>query len=345
MKFIHSSSGDRITKENFVPPKLTRNGAWEQHDFNLDGGFYLSKADEEDSSMWLKFREKRIKYPAPKTCFIETSKKIREVKFDESFDDSWVDKNKHFYDVDFEKHKIYVVDSIEDIRSFFIKYGNFSQKIYLPLHLTRDMPIENYKILLVYLRKMDLIESFLETMDEENKSKIGDTSKIDTLKARRNFHNLPYINIRKKKIIIPKKGINFEFLVDLIRTKEYYENMITKNIDIPTLRSEIRTTFEGIDFIKLNKEGYNGVYYGTNVVRFLEDEEIELIYAEKLKLHSERKYHGISDDMYMKDIDIGDFPRILPDIKDEELVSFKKKIEFYFKWLGSDTLLLWNWVF
>ena len=75
-----------------------------------------------------------------------------------------MDKNKYFYDVDFEKHKIYVIDSVEDIRSFFMKYGNFSQSVSLHRHFGHEHMGENSEVYLKYLRKMELIENFLENL-------------------------------------------------------------------------------------------------------------------------------------------------------------------------------------
>jgi hypothetical protein len=83
------------------------------HDFNLWGGFYLAKADEDDESMWYKTR------------------KILEKRGYEKEDgpDPWLTGTRHYFDVEFEKHSIYVVDSVEDLITFFSKYGRYDQLV------------------------------------------------------------------------------------------------------------------------------------------------------------------------------------------------------------------------
>jgi hypothetical protein len=66
----------------------------------------------------------------------------------------------------------------------------------------------------------------------------------------------------KNKIIIPEKGLTHNFLLDVIRTKKYYDNLIGDRED---LVNKIKICADTFNFYKMNLDGYKGIYYTENV--------------------------------------------------------------------------------
>jgi hypothetical protein len=342
-RFLHASIGSRIEKDSFIRPELDYIGLG---DFNLPGGFYLSMATDDDSSMWLELREKMKTYSPPKTYFLRQGgkkKKIVEEDYNSREyldDDPWLGKNKHFYEVDFEEHKIYVIDSVEDIHKFFTEYGGYDFDLY-----TGNRKIDDKKdFLLGQLRKLESLEKFIENLDNCYKEKLKNTDMINTLKARRNFRNLSYVKI-KNDIVVPKKKFRTEFLVDLIRTEEHLKRSIEKYITIKELRESMKISLKTVNYKKLNSDGYNGVYYTKNLIQFLPEDEIKKFHSEMMEKYARKESASIHIPDMMKKTDIGTLPKIHPDMSDKRSDIAKSDIEFYLRWLGSDTLIIWNWIF
>ncbi len=332
MRFLHVTTHPKgVNKKKFKNPRIHSFGGLYQHDFNMDGAFYLSKADENDSSMWLKYRELLKKYPNP-PYYKYDKKKNEYIKLESNNsdnEDQWLNGKKQFFDVDFKKHNIYVVDNPNDLKDFFVKYGYFVER-------GRSDVDKRLK----YFRKLKIINNFIDNLDNDNKSKIINTEKINNIKNIRNTRNMPYVDFRKNNVVIPKnKNISFEFLVDVIRTKEFFEKEVG---DIMELRNNIYTYIRGINFPKMVKDGYNGIYYTTNLIKFISEEKINKIYKSDYDPATEEPFRHSN---LFEPVDIGDFPNVLGNASENDLIDIKKSIEGYVKWLGSDTLILWKWVF
>ena len=136
---------------------------------------------------------------------------------------------------------------------------------------------------------------------------------------------MPLIKLRNNSVIIPKKGITFEFLIDVARTIEHNDSIVGDFYELTTW-----TTIRGIDFKKMVKDGYNGVYYGRG------------LFKPNTEPFDEKEPHMYR---YLAKPDIGEFPDIIGDTTGEDLKEMKASIEYYIKWLGSDSLMIWNWIF
>lgn len=191
MKFLHISSDSLVTKESFKPPSIHKQGCTEMHSFNLFGGLYLSKVDDDNESMWLKHRV--------------------DIMTSSGEPDLWVVGRKQYFDIDLIKDKIYLVDTHNDLITFFSRYGCFNQYI----------------------------------------DRLGN----------------------------------------------------------------LRTEITAIDYPLLVEHGYNGVYYSDSLIKNRED------------------------------IPTIPFPDILGDSCSDDLYSIHNSILYYLKWLGSDTMILWKWIF
>ena len=85
-----------------------------------------------------------------------------------------------------------------------------------------------------------------------------------------------------------------------------------------------------IDFPLMVADGYNGLYYSRNLVR------------QNTEPFDDTIKHGYN---CVAKIDIGEMPDLLGDTSAEDLLVMKQEIEDYIRWLGSDTLILWEWIF
>jgi hypothetical protein len=301
MRFLHISKEGGVTKETFEPPVLSKKENLIMHSYNLLGGFYLAKADEHGDSMWFKARQRM-------------SEK----------DDPWLVGTRHYYDVDFEKHRIYNIDSVEDLITFFARYGCIEQRLchnhirYSHKISTEDwmkaekklkaqdrLRIKRYKLLHV-------LNAFLDTIDTNMC-----TPSFEAVKEQRTLRNMPLVTFSNGQIVQPKK-ITFRFLVDVVRTKEAFEAYVG-DFDPST----IITRLDAINYPLLRKDGYNGIYYSTNIVKFAEDMSKTIIAAP----------------------DIPSFPDIVGYTSKEDLELIERNIKCYIQWLLTDTLILWKWVF
>jgi hypothetical protein len=88
------------------------------------------------------------------------------------------------------------------------------------------------------------------------------------------------------------------------------------------------------------KDGYNGLYYSTNIVKFANDEQLAKIYDEDTSPNHELRHWQ----KLLQQPDIGDMPNFIPFCSKEDMDDSKKTIEQYIQWIGSDTLILWKWI-
>ncbi len=296
------------------------------HDFNLWGAFYLAKADEEGESMWFKTRQ------------ILEKRGYKDDDWDGP--DPWLTGTRQYFDVDVEKHRIYKVDSVEDLISFFRVYGHYDQLVCpKEYHAAWAYYYDKYgkkakdtteifklaeaakkqdRLRIKRHRLLKIINAFLE----ENHTPVIYSSHFAAVKQHRTTRNMPLVKFFNGQIVRPQK-ITFRFLVDLVRTKEAYEAFVG---DLNT--EEIETTLISINYPLLKKHGYNGVYYSTNIIRFADT------------VNTDEKYKNI-----IAPPDLTSFLDPIGYTSQKDLECIASNIRSYIQWLWSDTLILWNWVF
>ena len=317
MKFMHISSelDFDLNKDTFKVPYLS-NHSYGWHCFNLNNALYLAnvyKKDNKDTCMWLERDDYFYKY-------------VKDFKTNLVYQNG----KKFYFDVDFEKDKIYVIDTTNDLIKFIINYSYFVQEL--------DKPIDNEAKMLDIMRKNFVIDKFIFDLDENNKKRINSNNVTQAIK-RRNLRNLPFITIKKNKVVIPKKGITFEFLVDVLRTKEYYTTYIGN-----TSYENIGTCIQSIKYTKLVKEGYSGIYYSSNLVKFKSHEEIKksLEYYEKNNLVLDKDYDQFN--LIYEAPDLSNLPNFIPLCSEKDRLNIIKDFQEYIQWLSTDTLMLWKWI-
>lgn len=304
-----------LNKDTFKVPYIS-NHSYGEHNFNLGNALYLARVYEKDgneTSMWLERYDYFYKY-------------IKDFEPNHKY----LNGNKFYFDVDFNKDKIYVIDTIDDYINFIVKYSYYSQQL--------DNYIDDEDKILNIMRKKDVLDKFIFNLDNNNKKRMNSNNVTQAIKNR-NLRNLPFIKIKNNSVIIPKKGITFEFLVDVLRTKEYYTNYIGN-----TSYKDISTTIHSIKYSKLVKEGYNGVYYTSNLVKFKSHEDIKksLEYYEANNLIFDKDYDKFK--LIYEKPDLLKLPNFIPLCSEEDRLHIIKDFEYYIQWLCTDTLILWKWL-
>jgi hypothetical protein len=325
-RFLHvSTNGVTITKDTFKKPKSIKS-AHQTSSLNAAGALYLSRVDDgnSDSSMWLRYLQLKM----------ETEQLVKR-SGDDLKPDDWLvpDTAKTFIDIDFKEQKIYVVDTPDDLKTLFVKYGIYEQKA----KWSRGGDSETYRRDNLRVQKMlelHIITEFLETkiLEDRHRQFLANPDKLAKLIATRTIRNMPLVRIKASQVVIPKKGITTEFLVDLIRTRISYEKLIDDPSDL-----QITTSIKTLDFNRMLADGYNGIYYSTNIVRFNDK-----VY-DGIELDRKSRPRFINWQGYIAKPDIGKIPDFMPFLTDEDKTEIKDEIEDYITWLGSDTLILWNW--
>jgi len=317
MRFLHiaTTKEDKphvpLSKETFRRPHINKDGAMYMHGFNMDNALYLSQAYPNGESDWLISRRWH------ETNFVPSRSRP-------TFEDSWIPSpHRYYFDVDFKEHHIYVINTPEELLNFYIKYCGFSQR---PINgpTERTCSPENKRRYRLYKMNKILID-FITNLSPSNRAKLDDITTVIHIKDIRNRRNMQLIKLRKMKVDIPRKGINLEFLVDIIRTIEFNEIIVGDPSNIYT-----QTYIMHIDFPRMVADGYNGLYYSRNLVR------------QNTEPFDDTIKHGYN---CVAKIDIGEMPDLLGDTSAEDLLEMKREIEDYIRWLGSDTLILWEWIF
>lgn len=351
--FLHISSNNTIiTETTFIKPKLKQ--GYKQHSFNVDGVLYLSKVDDDDpkSSMWIR-RLKLLELannteqntnpgssPSPSPKF-KPNKTINSK--------NWSNSTWNYYSLDIASD-IYVVDTPDALKQLFVDYGKYDQYVeniqcersdyrtysqYIKAIEYNKSVYDNDVLKLTTKRNLIILDEFIAKLDILHRSILitGNLKAIhnfEKLIISRNIRNMPLVTIRKNKIVVPTRGITYEFLVDIIRTKQKWEHFVqdfSNLYDITLLRS--------LDHRKLMRDGYNGIYYSTNLVKFS-----NLATTDTTKLITTNKT-GFSN--LIEHVDIGELPDFLPFCNKFDYDRIKTEIEAYVQWLESDTLMLWNW--
>jgi hypothetical protein len=160
----------------------------------------------------------------------------------------WQSGYKHIYDVNM--GKILIINSEYDIITFFSKYG-------IPCYEKR----ENSTIKELE-KEIIIILKFLETLNAENKEIIKNQPEIILTHINSDTFKFKDVDIKNDMIVIPKKGINITFICSVfIKLKKLYDK-------IGELY-RFETFWEGyqkLDYIKMRKDGYGGVYYTKKII-------------------------------------------------------------------------------
>jgi hypothetical protein len=192
----------------------------------------------------------------------------------------WLDKHFHYYDIDFEKHNILVIDNKEQLINFFELYGDgkigdMPKPIYMRCYslMTKEETIIynikekeklQKKLLFLkkyfdkYLSKREIAEEFTEEVDFNlQKTIVYDETTNDY------------------KMIIPKRGFSPNRISILY---DYYKKLSTNyidylnEIDIETEKKNKQLDdflldylpFYKVDYKKV-REIYNGIYFTSNM--------------------------------------------------------------------------------
>ena len=207
VRFLHVTNEKRkLRQKNFRKPRFNLLGG-ENQNFQLDGCLYLSKAHENGTSNWLQYRERLNECTGANGY-----KRIGDDN--EEKPDSWLTGTYRYYlDVDFSKHKIYIVDNAQDYLNLLIDYGYFNIGFSGEGYKTSDI--------ITFI----IISKFFENFDGKYDWIIC-SSKVQELIKTRTKRNMPLLQIFKYKLVIPNNEITNEFLADLIRSLNYYEKII-----------------------------------------------------------------------------------------------------------------------
>jgi hypothetical protein len=369
IRFLHvSTHSTKLSKKKFRKPTLDLMGG-NNYSFLLDGSLFLSKAHTDGTSEWIRYRQylskcqKEIKeeqkdIKEEKEEIKEEQEKIKEEK--EEIDrinnhfisDPWLKStNRYYWDVDFSKHKIYIVDNPRDFINLIIDYGYFKFCInysgFWQILKKAENKYYNYKynnkkdeFKLSYLSARNAINKFYVDLDVEYDWLIS-TTEVQKMIHTRNQRNLPLLEVYKHKVVVPKSGITKEFLADLIRSKNYYDNIIG-NID--ELQKKMLIGPNTFNFYKMNKDGYKGIYFTDNLIKV----NTNLCELNEEKNISCKCRYGIGP----KEEDVPEVTRVpkiieqfglkmTPELKD----TINDVIIGMPKWLGSEQLMVWDWVF
>jgi hypothetical protein len=172
-----------------------------------------------------------------------------------------------------------------------------------------------------------ILIDYLEHLSPADRAMLDNIAIVNSVKNNRNLRNLSLVKVHDDKIIIDKKKPHFEFLIDIVRTIEYNDKIVGDSSDIA-----YKTVLDMIDYTKLLNDGYNGLYYSDKLIKVNSKMDEEDLTSE-------------IDSKYVDKIDIVDFPDVLGDTSIEDRIEMKANIEESIQWLGSDTLLVWKWIF
>jgi hypothetical protein len=304
-KFIHYSTHNKsINKNNFIKP-----------DFNIPDRYrstlnpplhtlYLSIENKEGTSNWY-----------------ERCKKVN--------DEIFLSGTKTTLSIDLNKHNIYVFKNTNDLKIFFEKYGIFQKKPLEKFREDNEKKIMNDIIILLY---------YLDNISKSKKELIKNEEYIIEQSKLREYFALPEIDYKEIKdienISIPNNKIftknkkiphDLNFIIDVFRLLkikydllEYYSN---KNFYYLNL--------EKIDYLQIKNDGWNGIYYSTELYDNINS--LNISFSNKFY----KKYNILKYDILKYNTSIYKSHLYSNKCTDDEIIS-------YIKWLETDTLMLFN---
>ena len=358
MRFLHvSTKTTKLNKKKYRKPTFDLRGGF-NYSFLLDGSLFLSKAHADGTSDWLRYREhmnkcpKQIQYRLDKMERIKSYNEEEKKLFSTDPDDPWLKStNWYYWDVDFSKHKIYIVDNPRDFMNLIIDYGHFTFCIEYRGQWQRLNKSQNKYSRIKYCEKEDefklsnlsahtAINKFYRELDGKYDWLIN-TPNVQKLVVSRTERNMPLVKVFKHKVVQPKNGITIEFLADLIRSKNYYDKIIG---DIDELQKSMHIGLHTFNFYKMNKDGYKGIYFTDNLIK-----------VNKIPCPKEFDENAKCDccnGIGPKEDDIPEVTRV-PKIFDQFGLKMTQELKKEIKdliiempqWLGSEQLMVWDWIF
>ena len=342
--FMHvSTKTTKLKIKKIHKPILHLKGDFYRIDFILSKSLFMSELMPNGSSDWLEWRKnlcenklKQLSNEEDDNCSVKCYNEIENRRDDQEHylnDDSWLSSDKKYYfDINFDKHKIFIVDNANDFIRLFIDYGYYKFNIKYVSNVDQSKD----KLALKNLINYNTINNFYNNLEEDIKVSLL-SEKINQLVESRNKRNMSLLKTYKNKIIIPDKGFTNIFLADLIRTKNYYDNLVG---DVNELHNKIRIGISTFNFYKMNSDGYKGIYYTKNVIK---RNTTECFINNKCSRYCQRAIN----------FDIGDFPEDIRapiifqkmglSITEDFKKDIKEEISWLTGWLGSEQMMLWDW--
>lgn len=331
MKFLHISENPEfvLSKETFISPDFTDSYdsfyRFERH--HKKNMLCLAKSSDDGSSAWSRYIER-----------------LASKKRGESY------KNyKHYIDCDIVSSNIYIVDNVNDLYNLYTTYGIYKKKedFVLPEEYIGKEDIYDYFIvnnienfkeleksisesdetLKTLNSKLSIYKNFIDNADKNIKNI------IKTINDNPKPKNIPLFEspvICDGKVVIPPKGINrrtVELIIrEISRIQETLDNFDENlALDIKKLNSSV---FDTLDYIKMKEDGYNGIYYTSNIAK---EKEVKT-YTNTMLEFNETQLKVLSSLYYSDD-------------GEDKHYTMEKYLSHFVNWLESDTLMIWNWIF
>jgi hypothetical protein len=334
MKFLHISSDPEfvLSKETFISPDFTDSYdsfiRFQRH--HKKHMLCLAKSSDDGSSAWSRYVERER--------LASERKKMYEK----------CERYNQYIDCDIESSNLYIVDNVNDLFNLYTTYGIYKKK-------------EDFVLPEEYIGKEDIYDYFIvtgiETFKELEKSISESDETFKTLNSKlsiyknfidnadKNIKNIiKTINDNPKhiplsespeicdgKVVISPKGINRRTVQLVLReisriqkTLDNFEENLT--LDIKKLNSPV---FDTLDYIKMKEDGYNGIYYTSNIAK----EKDAKTYTYPMLEFNETQLEILSSLYYSKDNG------------EDNHFTMEKYLSHFVDWLESDTLMVWNWIF
>ena len=330
MRFLHISRDPEfvLSKETFISPDFTDSYdsfiRFQRH--HKKHMLCFAKSYDDGSSAWSRYVER-----------LASKRKAMYEK---------CERYKHYIDCDIESSNLYIVDNVNDLFNLYTKYGIYKKKedFVLPEEYIGKEEFYDYFI----VKRIDMFKELEKSIAERDETFKMLNSKLSIYKnfidnADKNIKNIiktinsttsKYIpsyespEICDGKVVISPKGINRRtvelILREISRIQETLDNFDeTLTLNIQKLNSEY---FDTLDYVKMKEDGYNGIYYTSNIAKEKETKTYTHPMLEfdetQLKVLSSLYYGG-----------------------DDENCTMEKYLSHFVDWLESDTLMIWNWIF
>lgn len=233
MAFLHVSTGKvpKFSAAMFKEPIMRR--PFMRHSLNPpDGSLFLSRLNADGGSDWMRYA----------TSGEEDSTE-------------WCTGTRHVFHVDFESMGIYVVNTVDDMKAFFKKYG------------VPSTPWRGW-----HAREMDKMYTQLSTVVDwldtyMTRKGLTDETLMETIAGIEPKGHLPWITAAGGVDIPKSPKVTAKFLAVIVAwIRQKYVEMHDLN---EKLRDEVYDTenYSSIDYGRMKRAGYNGVYYGPGLWR------------------------------------------------------------------------------
>ena len=349
MKFLHISNDSEfvLSKETFISPDFTDSydcvDRFQRH--HKENMLCLAKSSDDGSSAWSRYIER-----------LDSGKRLKWVTED------YYKRYRHYIDCDIESSNLYIVDNINDLFNLYMKYGIYKKKE--DFVSPEDIIFEDGRIKCnvcsvvsssyhdnFIVNRIEMFKNLEKSIAESDETFKTLNTKLSIYKnfidnADKNIKNIiKTINTTSSKhissgespvicdgkVVIPAKGINRRtvelILREISRIQETLDNFEENlALDIKKINSPV---FDELDYIKMKEDGYNGIYYTSNIAK----EKETKTYTYPILEFNETQLEILSSLYYSKE-----------DSEDNHY-TMEKYLSHFVDWLESDTLIVWNWIF